>query len=145
MKLRAKLNQEIDAEIGEEARKKLEEDARKNFDRGIGKEEIIKQNVKKGGKYIVFIPVSDQGDIEDEDGNKIGTKTGDDKIKAYQDYLNKIFAGTDIVPQLHAMSGAWNGKGKNKEGKDKNQQELDAFEADNSEETKFMVRIIPFG
>ena len=138
-KLRAKLNQEIDAEIGEEARKKLEEDARKNFDRGIGKEEIIKQNVKKGGKYIVFIPVSDQGDIEDEDGNKIGTKTGDDKIKAYQDYLNKIFAGTDIVPQLHAMSGAWNGKGKNKEGKDKNQQELDAFEADNSEETKFMV------
>ena len=138
-KLRAKLNQEIDAEIGEEARKKLEEDARKNFDRGIGKEEIIKQNVKKGGKYIVFIPVSDQGDIEDEDGNKIDTKTGDDKIKAYQDYLNKIFAGTDIVPQLHAMSGAWNGKGKNKEGKDKNQQELDAFEADNSEETKFMV------
>ena len=138
-KLRAKLNQEIDAEIGEEARKKLEEDARRNFDRGIGKEEIIKQNVKKGGKYIVFIPVSDQGDIEDEDGNKIGTKTGDDKIKAYQDYLNKIFAGTDIVPQLHAMSGAWNGKGKNKEGKDKNQQELDAFEADNSEETKFMV------
>ena len=130
-KLRAKLNQEIDAEIGEEARKKLEEDARRNFDRGIGKEEIIKQNVKKGGKYIVFIPVSDQGDIEDEDGNKIGTKTGD--------YLNKIFAGTDIVPQLHAMSGAWNGKGKNKEGKDKNQQELDAFEADNSEETKFMV------
>ena len=130
---------EIDAEIGEEARKKLEEDARRNFDRGIGKEEIIKQNVKKGGKYIVFIPVSDQGDIEDEDGNKIGTKTGDDKIKAYQDYLNKIFAGTDIVPQLHAMSGAWNGKGKNKEGKDKNQQELDAFEADNSEETKFMV------
>ncbi len=138
-KLRAKLNKEIDAEIGEEARKKLEEDARRNFDRGIGKEEIIKQNVKKGGKYIVFIPVSDQGDIEDEDGNKIGTKTGDDKIKAYQDYLNKIFAGTDIVPQLHAMSGAWNGKGKNKEGKDKNQQELDAFEADNSEETKFMV------
>ncbi len=46
-KLRAKLNQEIDAEIGEEVRKKLEEDARRNFDRGIGKEEIIKQNVKK--------------------------------------------------------------------------------------------------
>ena len=37
------------------------------------------------------------------------------------------------------MSGAWNGKGKNKEGNHKNQQELDAFEADNSEETKFMV------
>ena len=55
------------------------------------KEEILKQNVKKGGKYIVFIPVTDQGDIEDEEGNRIGLKTGEDKIKAYQDYLNEIF------------------------------------------------------
>ena len=39
--LRQKLNKEIDAEIGEEARKKLEEDARKNLDSGIGKEEIL--------------------------------------------------------------------------------------------------------
>ena len=45
--LRQKLNREIDAEIGEEARKKLEEDARKNLDSGIGKEEILRQNVKK--------------------------------------------------------------------------------------------------
>ena len=48
----------------------------KNLDNGIGKEEILRQNVKKGGKYIVFIPVTDQGEIEDEDGNRIGTKTG---------------------------------------------------------------------
>jgi len=138
-KLREKLNKEIDAEIGEEARKKLEEEARKNLDSGIGKEEIIRQHVKKGGKYIVFIPVTDQGDIVDENGNRIGAKTGEDKIKAYQEYLQKVFEGTDIVPQLHAMSGSWNGKGKNADGKDKNQQELDAFEADNSDKTKFMV------
>ena len=137
--LRQKLNREIDAEIGEDARKKLEEDARKNLDSGIGKEEILRQNVKKGGKYIVFIPVTDQGDIEDEDGNKIGTKTGEDKINAYQEYLKEVFEGTDIVPQLHAMSGSWNGKEKNKAGEDKNQQELNAFESDNSEKTKFMV------
>ena len=137
--LRAKLNKEIDEEIGEEARKKLEEEARKNLDSGIGKEEILRQNVKKGGKYIVFIPVSDQGDIEDELGNRIGTKTGEDKIKAYQEYLNKVFEGTDIVPELHAMSGEWNGKGKDKNGNDKNQQELNAFESDNSDKTKFMV------
>lgn len=31
----------------ERKQEKLEEDARRNFDRGIGKEEIIKQNVKK--------------------------------------------------------------------------------------------------
>ena len=137
--LREKLNKEIDEKIGEEARKKLEEEARKNLDSGIGKEEILKQNVKKGGKYIVFIPVTDQGDIEDEEGNRIGLKAGEDKIKAYQDYLNEIFKGTDIVPQCHAMSGTWNGKEKNKLGQDKNQQELNAFESDNTDKTKFMV------
>ena len=135
----AKLNKEIDDEIGEEARKKLEEDARKNLDSGIGKEEILRQNVKKGGRYIVFIPVTDQGEIEDEDGNRIGTKTGEDKIKSYQEYLKKVFAGTDNSPKCFAMSGSWNGKNRNKNGEDQNQQELNAFETDDSEDTKFMV------
>ena len=130
-KLRKKLNEDIDKEIGEEARKKLEEEARRNLDSGIGKEEILRQNVKKGGKYIVFLPVSDQGDIEDEDGNRIGTKTGEDKILAYQEYLNKVFEGTEIVPQLHSLLGSYS--------KDKNKEELEAFESDSSEETKFMV------
>ena len=121
--LRQKLNREIDDEIGE--------DARKNLDSGIGKEEILRQNVKKGGKYIVFIPVTDQGDIEDEDGNRIETKTGEKKIQAYQEYLNKVFEGTDIVPQLHSLLGSYS--------KDRNKEELEAFESDNSEETKFMV------
>ena len=129
--LRAKLNKEIDDEIGEEARKKLEDDARKNLDSGIGKEEILKQNVKKGGKYIVFIPVTDQGDIEDEDGNRISTKTGEDKILAYQEYLNKVFEGTEIVPQLHSLLGSYS--------KEKNKVELENFESDKSGTTKFMV------
>ena len=129
--LRQKLNREIDDEIGEDARKQLEEAARKNLDNGIGKEEILRQNVKKGGKYIVFIPVTYQGEIEDEDGNRIGTKTGEDKIQAYQEYLNKVFDGTDIVPQLHSLLGSYS--------KDKNKEELEAFESDSSEETKFMV------
>ncbi len=129
--LRQKLNREIDDEIGEDARKQLEEAARKNLDNGIGKEEILRQNVKKGGKYIVFIPVTDQGEIEDEDGNRIGTKTGEDKIQAYQEYLNKVFDGTDIVPQLHSLLGSYS--------KDKNKEELETFESDSSEETKFMV------
>ena len=129
--LKQKLNEEIDAEIGEEARKKLEEDARKNLDNGIGKEEILRQNVKKGGKYIVFIPVTDQGDIEDEDGNRIGTKTGEDKIKAYQEYLKEVFEGTDIALELHSMLGSYS--------KDKNKEELEAFELEDLEKTKFMV------
>ena len=129
--LRQKLNRKIDDEIGEDARKQLEEAARKNLDNEIGKEEILRQNVKKGGKYIVFIPVTYQGEIEDEDGNRIGTKTGEDKIQAYQEYLNKVFDGTDIVPQLHSLLGSYS--------KDKNKEELEAFESDSSEETKFMV------
>ena len=129
--LRQKLNRETDDEIGEDARKQLEEAARKNLDNGMGKEEILRQNVKKGGKYIVFIPVTDQGEIEDEDGNRIGTKTGEDKIQAYQEYLNKVFDGTDIVPQLHSLLGSYS--------KDKNKEELEAFESDSSEETKVMV------
>ena len=127
----AKLNSEIDEEIGEEARKKLEDEARKNLDSGIGKKEILKQNVKKGGKYIVFIPVTDQGEIEDEDGNRIGTKTGEDKILGYQEYLSKVFEGTGITPNLHSLLGSYS--------KDKNKEELEAFESDNSEDTKFMV------
>ena len=65
-KVKAELIEEIDKEIGKEARIKLEQEARKNLDSGIGKDEILRQHVKKGGKYIVFIPVTDQGEIEDE-------------------------------------------------------------------------------
>lgn len=130
-KLREKLNKEIDEEIGEEARKKLEEEARKNLDNGIGKEKILKQNIKKGGKYIVFIPVTDQGDIEDEEGNRIGAKTGEEKIKAYQEYLNEVFEETDIELSLHSLLGLYS--------KEKNKEEIEAFEVDNSEKTKFMV------
>ena len=129
--LRKKLNKEIDEEIGIEARKKLEEEARKNINSGIGKEKILKQNIKKGGKYIVFIPVTDQGDIEDEAGNRIGTKTGEDKIKAYQEYIEKVFQKTEIVPQLHSLLSGYS--------KEKNKEELENFESDNSDKTKFMV------
>ena len=129
--LRTKINKEIDEEIGEEARKKLEEDARKNLDSGFGKEEIIRKNVKKGGKYIVFIPVTDQGKIEDEDGNKIGEKTGEEKIKAYQNYLTQVFKDTDITPKCNSLLGSYN--------KEKNEQELNEFESRNTDETSFMV------
>ncbi len=125
------LNSEIDNELGEETRKKLEEEARKNLDNGIGKEKIIRQNVKMGGKYIVFIPDSDQGDIEDEDGNRIGTKNGEDKILAYQDYLSKVFGGTEITPQFHSMLGSYS--------KARNKEELMMFEKDKTDKTKFMI------
>ena len=129
--LKTKISKEIDEEIGEEARKNLEEEARKNLDSGFGKEEILRQNVKKGGKYIVFIPVTDQGIIEDEDGNRIGEKTGEDKIKAYQDYLTQVFKDTDITPKCNSLLGSYN--------KEKNERELNEFEARDTDETSFMV------
>ena len=121
--LKAKVNKKFDDEIGE--------DARKNLDSGIGKDEILRQNVKKGGKYIVFIPVTDQGEIEDEDGNRIGEKTGEDKIKAYQNYLTKVFKDTDITPICNSLLGSYT--------KEKNRQELNEFEARITDETSFMI------
>ncbi len=58
-------------------------------------------------------------------------KRGEDKILGYQEYLSKVFEETDIVPQLHSLLGSYS--------KDKNKEELEAFESDDSEETKFMV------
>lgn len=42
-----------------------------------------------------------------------------------------MFEGTEIVPQLHSLLGSYS--------KDKNKEELEAFESDNSDKTKFMV------
>ena len=129
--LRANLNREIDDDIGEEARKKLEEDARKNIDSGIGKEEILRQNVKKGGKYIVFIPVSDQGDIEDEDGNVIGRKKGKEKIDYYEKQITEYFKNSDITPKFHSMLGEYGDK--------ENERRLEEFQSRNTDDTEFML------
>ncbi|MGN1300615.1 MAG: DEAD/DEAH box helicase, partial [Clostridia bacterium] len=121
--LKSKVNREIDDEI--------EETARKHLNSGIGKEQILRQNVKKGGKYIVFIPITNQEKIEDENGNRIGEKTGEDKIKAYQDYLTQVFKDTDITPIYNSLLGSYT--------KEKNRQELNEFEARITDETSFMI------
>ena len=48
------------------------ETLRRNVENAEGIPEILQANVKKGGKYIVFLPVIDN--LEDEDGNVIGRK-----------------------------------------------------------------------
>ena len=129
--LEKRLIKEIDEEIGEEKRKQLEEEGRKQLERSIGQEEIIRKYVKKGQKFIVFIPVTDQGEIEDEDGNRIGAKTGEDKIISYQEYLSKIFDGTDTKVKCNALLGAWS--------KERNRTELEDFETRDSDEVSFLV------
>ena len=55
---------------------------RRTIEGADGVSKILRDNVKPGGKYIVFLPMVDQ--LEDEDGNLIGRKTGQDKIADYE-------------------------------------------------------------
>lgn len=85
------------------------EEARRNLEEMYGISKILQSNVKKGGKYIVFLPVVD--DIEDEDGNKTGRLTGKDKIEEYQKKIAQYFEGSDITPKFHSMLGEYGDKG----------------------------------
>ncbi len=123
--LERKINQEIDEEYGEDFRKKLEEDARKSVKDTIGKEEIIRKNVKKGGKYFVYIPVSNQDPLEDE------KKNGEERIREYQEYIKKIFEDTDINVKCNSMLGSYSDK--------KNANELEEFESRDTDEVSFMI------
>ena len=84
---------------------KLEEyeDLRRNIENAEGIPEILQANVRKGGKYIVFLPVIE--DLEDADGNIIGRKKGKDKIADYERQIAEYFRGSDIVPNFHSMLG----------------------------------------
>lgn len=123
--LEREVNQEAEKELGEDYRKRLEDDARKSLKDVIGKEEIIRKNVKKGGKYYVFIPVSNQDALEDEKIN------GEEKIKEYQEYMKKIFEGTDMNVKCNSMLGSYSDK--------KNANELEEFESRNTDEVSFMI------
>ena len=70
-KLKGKIDQIEDVQDRNE---KLEEyeSLRRNVENAEGIPEILQANVKKGGKYIVFLPIVE--DLEDEDGNVIGRK-----------------------------------------------------------------------
>ena len=61
---------------------------RRNVENAEGIPEILKANVKKGGKYIVFLPIVDE--LEDEDGNTIGRKKEKIKLQIMKNKLLNI-------------------------------------------------------
>ena len=114
-------------------KEKLEEyeRIRRNLEKVGGISEILQENVKQGGKYIVFLPMFNG--IEDEDGNQIGILTGKEKIKEYERKLLKYFENSQIKPKFHSMLGEYGDK--------ENAKRLEKFKNANSEETQFMLVI----
>ena len=106
-----------------ERKKKLEQydELRKNLESADGIPEILQQNVKKGGKYIVFIPVG---------GNEEG-KDSKDKIKEYEEKIGGYLKNSGIEPEYYSMLGAYSDK--------ENERQLEGFESKNSDKTKFMI------
>ena len=106
-----------------ERKKKLEQydKLRKNLESAEGIPEILKQNVKKGGKYIVFIPAG---------GNEEG-KDSKDKIKEYEEKIRGHLKNSGIEPEYYSMLGAYSDK--------ENERQLEGFESKNSDKTKFMI------
>ena len=127
-KLKDKIEQIEDIE---EKNEKLTqyENLRRNVENAEGIPEILQENVKKGGKYIVFLPIVDE--LEDEDGNVIGRKKGKDKIKEYEEQITEYFKGSDITPNFHSMLGEYGDK--------ENAKRLEEFQNSNTEETEFML------
>ena len=64
---------------------------RKNLSNAAGISDIIGNNIKEGGRYIVFLPINrkDNGTYEDEDGNIISNSKADHIIKIYKNMMNQ--------------------------------------------------------
>ena len=127
-KLKGKIDQIEDVQDRNEKLKEYES-LRRNVENAEGIPEILQANVKKGGKYIVFLPVVE--DLEDEDGNVIGRKKGKDKIADYEKQIAEYFKESDLVPNFHSMLGEYGDK--------ENSRRLEEFQNSNSEKTEFML------
>ena len=106
-----------------ERKKKLEkyDKLRKNLENATGISEIIQQNVKKGGKYIIFIPVST---------NEKG-KESKDKVKEYEERMREYLKDSGIDAGYYSMLGTYTDK--------ENTSQLEEFEREDANKTKFMI------
>ena len=106
-----------------ERKKKLEQydRLRKNLEKAKGIPEILQENLKKGGKYIVFIPVG---------GNEEG-KDSIDKVKEWEKQISEYLKKSGIEPEYYSMLGAYSDK--------ENERQLEGFESEKSDKTKFMI------
>ena len=129
--LKENIEQIEDIEDIEDRNKKLEEyeALRRKIEKAEGISEILQKNVKRGGKYIVFLPVAEN--LEDEDGNVIGRKKAKEKIKDYEKQIAEYFKDSGIVPNFHSMLGEYGDK--------ENARQLEEFENSNTDSTNFML------
>ena len=106
-----------------ERKKKLEQydRLRKNLEKAKGIPEILQENLKEGGKYIVFIPVG---------GNEEG-KDSIDKVKEWEKQISEYLKKSGIEPEYYSMLGAYSDK--------ENERQLEGFESEKSDKTKFMI------
>ena len=106
-----------------ERKKKLEQydRLRKNLEKAKGIPEILQENLKEGGKYIVFIPVG---------GNEEG-KDSIDKVKEWEKQISEYLKNSGIEPEYYSMLSAYSNK--------ENERQLEGFESEKSDKTKFMI------
>ena len=105
---------------------------RRKVEEADGVDKVLKDNVKMGGKYIVFCPVVNKnGDLlEDVDGNEEDYRLkGDEIIEKYKKELLQYFSEEDV--EFYSMLGSYS--------RAKNRMQLAKFENQNSKKIKFMI------
>ena len=108
------------------------EKLRRQLENADGIEEILKSGLKAGGKYIVFLPVVGNENIEDEDGNPVGNdKKQNPQIEKYKKRINEYLKDSGLNPKFYSMLGSY--------GDQKNKKQLEAFESVKEDETTFML------
>ena len=105
---------------------------RKKVSEADGIDKVLNDNVKMGGKYIVFCPIYNKNGelLEDIDGNEENYRlTGAEVIEKYKKELEKSFEGKEI--EFYSMLGSYS--------RAKNRSELAHFENDDPNKIKFML------
>ncbi len=107
---------------------------RRSLEQAEGIEEILSKNIKKGGKYIVFCPVTNQKGqiVEDIDGILEDSRiSGNDIIDKYINQIKEYLKNSGLDIEFSSMLGSYS--------KSRNSDELSNFEIDEPDKTKFMI------
>ena len=128
--LKEKIDSIEDVKTRNEELEKYEK-LRRSVSDAKGIKQILQENVKQGGKYLVFLPLIEN--LEDEDGNIIGRKKGKERIAEYEKQIMEYFKDSDIKPSFHSMLGEYGDK--------ENERRLSEFQSKDTDETEFMLVI----
>ena len=127
-KLEARIDDIEDVQEKNEKLGKYKE-LRRNIESAEGIPEILKSNVKQGGKYIVFLPIPDG--IEDEDGNPIKGKKGRKKIQEWEKTITEYFKDSGLTLHFNSMLGEYSDA--------ENAKNLEQFQNSESKDTELLL------